>query len=77
MGPIGDPKAVCRLELGLGIFWVGGQAGQEPEELHLSLGGDVGGRVQGVAKLRVCDAGLMPKIVSGNTNCPCIMMGDK
>ena len=39
MGPIGDPKAVCRLELGLGIFWVGGQAGQEPEELHLSLGG--------------------------------------
>lgn len=38
---------------------------------------DVGGRVQGVAKLRVCDAGLMPKIVSGNTNCPCIMMGDK
>lgn len=38
---------------------------------------DPEGRVQGVRNLRVCDAGLMPVIVSGNTNAPCVMMGDK
>ncbi|CAJ1362436.1 unnamed protein product [Effrenium voratum] len=34
-------------------------------------------RVQGVANLRVADAGLMPIVVSGNTNAACIMIGDK
>lgn len=38
---------------------------------------DPEGRVQGVRNLRVCDAGLMPVIVSGNTNAACVMMGDK
>ncbi len=34
-------------------------------------------RVHGVANLRVADASIMPKIVSGNTNAACFMIAEK
>jgi len=34
-------------------------------------------RVQGVAGLRVADGAIMPRLVSGNTNAACIMIGEK
>ncbi|MCH9672288.1 MAG: choline dehydrogenase [Gammaproteobacteria bacterium] len=34
-------------------------------------------RVQGVGKLRVADASIMPQIIAGNTNAPSIMIGEK
>ncbi|WP_198968732.1 GMC family oxidoreductase [Xylophilus sp. ASV27] len=34
-------------------------------------------RVQGVRRLRVIDASIMPTIPTGNTNAPCIMLGEK
>jgi choline dehydrogenase-like flavoprotein len=34
-------------------------------------------RVNGVAHLRVADASVMPNVVSGNTNAPSIMIGEK
>jgi choline dehydrogenase len=34
-------------------------------------------RVHGVQRLRVADGSIMPTITSGNTNAPCIMIGEK
>lgn len=34
-------------------------------------------RVRGVQGLRVADGSVMPNITSGNTNAPCVMIGEK
>lgn len=34
-------------------------------------------KVQGMKNLRIADASIMPKLISGNTNAPCIMIGER
>ena len=34
-------------------------------------------RVKGIAGLRVADASVMPRVVGGNTNAPCVMIGER
>ncbi|ESZ39622.1 hypothetical protein X732_14485 [Mesorhizobium sp. L2C066B000] len=34
-------------------------------------------RVRGVPRLRICDASIMPRLISGKTNAPVIMIADR
>jgi choline dehydrogenase-like flavoprotein len=34
-------------------------------------------RVKGIAGLRVADASVMPSLIGGNTNAPCVMIGER
>jgi choline dehydrogenase len=34
-------------------------------------------RVYGIERLRVADQSIMPAVVSGNANAPCLMIGEK
>jgi choline dehydrogenase-like flavoprotein len=34
-------------------------------------------RLQGIAGLRIADASVMPSIIGGNTNAPCVMIGER
>jgi 5-(hydroxymethyl)furfural/furfural oxidase len=46
-----------------------------PDDPHAVT--DPGGRVYGVAGLRVADASIMPSVPCANTNIPSIMIGEK
>ncbi|HWE12220.1 MAG TPA: GMC oxidoreductase, partial [Solirubrobacteraceae bacterium] len=34
-------------------------------------------RVHGLDNVRVADASVMPRLITGNTNAPCIMIGER
>ena len=48
-----------------------GRAGGEDAVVDTEL------RVRGLENLRVIDASIMPKLISGNTQAPSIMVGEK
>ncbi len=63
-------------DLGTTIFHPAGTARMGPDHDPMAVL-DARLRVRGVAGLRVIDAAAMPRIVSGNTNSPTIMIAEK
>ncbi len=68
-----DLRAWIRGNAGTGYHAVGTcRMGTDPTAVT-----DEDGRVHGIEALRVVDASLMPRIITGNTNAPTIMLAEK
>ncbi|MFT2214211.1 GMC family oxidoreductase [Rhizobium giardinii] len=73
-----DPTALRDYIRGISktVFHPAGTARMGPAEDRMAVVGE-NLRVRGVEGLRVADASIMPTLVSGNTNAPCIMIGER
>jgi len=73
-----DPKALRSYirDISKTVFHPSGTAkmGRADDRMAV-VGEDL--KVHGVQNLRVADASIMPTLVSGNTNAPCIMIGER
>lgn len=63
-------------ETGESCYHLSGTCGMGPKDNKMSVL-DERLRVRGVGRLRVADASVMPRVISGNTNASCIMIGEK
>ena len=73
-----DPAALRDYIRGISktVFHPSGTARMGPAEDRMAVvGEDL--KVRGIEGLRVADASIMPTLVSGNTNAPCIMIGER
>ena len=73
-----DPAALRDYIRGISktVFHPSGTARMGPAEDRMAVvGEDL--KVRGIEGLRVADASIMPTLVSGNTNAPCIMIAER
>jgi choline dehydrogenase-like flavoprotein len=69
-----DEIVAAHLELGGRAFHVAGTCRMGADELSVV---DSRLRVRGIEGLRVADTSIMPELVSGNTNAPAMMIGQR
>jgi choline dehydrogenase len=73
-GPLGREALALFLRRGLGTFWHQSGTARMGRDAQSVVDGRL--RVHGVEGLRIADASIMPRVTSGNTMAPCVVIGE-
>jgi len=74
-GPMSEPELEQFLRNGLGTHWHQSGTAKMGRDAMSVVDGKL--KVHGVDGLRIADASIMPRVTTGNTMAPCVVIGER